>query len=163
MTTARLTEQLAAEAQLWTGIGPNGLDYLGELLREAAQAISAALTRAEQAEKALAEKALTERREGEPDWDRIYCPACGSCGIMDCCPAPKCIHKESNQKQYDDLSKECDELYDRAEAAEAARARLLPYVQHKRECYIATNENGEYINCYRPLGGCDCGLDEALK
>ena len=34
--------------------------------------------------------------------------------------------------------------------------------QHKAECHIATDENGEYVNCYRPLGGCDCGLDQLL-
>jgi hypothetical protein len=29
--------------------------------------------------------------------------------------------------------------------------------RHKATCYIAVDEVGEYINCYRPLGGCDCG------
>jgi hypothetical protein len=32
-----------------------------------------------------------------------------------------------------------------------------PSVQHKPTCHLAVDEAGEYINCYRPLGGCTCG------
>ena len=46
--------------------------------------------------------------------------------------------------------------------AEAVAARELercaPYMRHKPDCYVATDDNGEYVNCYKPIGGCDCGL-----
>lgn len=42
-------------------------------------------------------------------------------------------------------------------------ANLRDYVRHLPSCHIATDGNGEYTNCYRPLGGCDCGLDAVLS
>lgn len=49
------------------------------------------------------------------------------------------------------------------EALTESIQQLRSYVRHAPHCYIATDDNGEYVNCYRPLGGCDCGLDDVLK
>jgi hypothetical protein len=51
----------------------------------------------------------------------------------------------------------------KAQLAEAHRhlATALARADHASKCRVATDEHGEYINCYRPLGGCDCGLADA--
>ncbi len=31
--------------------------------------------------------------------------------------------------------------------------------RHAADCRLAVDDSGEYINCYRPLGGCTCGME----
>lgn len=92
--------------------------------------------------------------------DGIYCPACGSCGIMDCCSEPKCLHREANQKQFTELLTDCKQDAARADAAEsmlitvtAERDELkLELDDHKlmvsgRDLHIATLEAAERGPC----------------
>lgn len=51
---------------------------------------------------------------------------------------------------------------DKLTALRASLSELKPYVQHAPTCHLATDGNGEYTNCYRPLGPCDCGLAALL-
>jgi len=42
----------------------------------------------------------------------------------------------------------------------ATRPDLRIQKRHEAHCHLAVDEVGEYVNCYRPLGGCDCVLSK---
>lgn len=62
-----------------------------------------------------------EQENNEYRFNDLYCPACGSCGVLECCPTPKCLHLETNQKQFNVMEKEWSAALDRADTAEKER------------------------------------------